>query len=182
MSNRIAIPDDRTAPAAARPLFDQLRAGLGRVPNLFATIGHSPGSLGGLLAWDAAVAGGKLSKREIEQLNLHVSELNGCSYCLSAHGFLGARVGLSAAELEDARIGRGADERENALLALARRVVRTGGGGAGTELERARAAGVSDAEIVDVLAVVALKTFTNAVAQVAQTEIDFPRAALLPAA
>jgi uncharacterized peroxidase-related enzyme len=163
------------------PILDQVKQELGMVPALFATIARSPGSLGGFLGWDAALAGGSLSAREIEQLNLHVSELNGCGYCLSAHGALGARVGLTAAEVADARRGVAASPRERALLALARRVLRTGGAGAGGELARAREAGVSDAEIVDVIAAVALKTFTNAVAIVAQTEIDFPRAADLPA-
>jgi len=40
---------------------------------------------------------------------------------------------------------------------------------------------VSDAAIINVSSVVALKTFTNAVAIVSQTEIDFPRGSRLPA-
>lgn len=180
MSNRIPVPTATDAPEAARPLFAELERALGMVPNLFATIGHSPGALAGLLSWDAALAKGPLRRREIEQLNLHVSELNGCSYCVSAHNALAARAGLGAVEIEAARRGMGTTERETALLALARRVVRTGGSGAGTELAAAREAGVSDAEIIDVLAIVAHKTFTNAVALVAQTAIDFPKAPRLP--
>ncbi|QRK12654.1 hypothetical protein JQX13_23045 [Archangium violaceum] len=65
-------------------------------------------------------------------------------------------------------------------LALARRVVRTGGHGAGGELVRAREAGLSDAEVVDVIAAVTLRSFTNAVAVVAQTELDWPKAPALP--
>ena len=181
MTARIAPTTTTTAPDATRPLLAQLQQGLGKVPNLFATIGHSPGALASLLAWDGALAQGALSRREIELLNLHVSELNGCAYCLSAHGALGAMQKIPAADLERARAGLGANPREDALLALARRVVRTGGAHAGGELARAREAGISDAAIVDTLALVALKTFTNAVALVAQTEVDFPRAPHLPA-
>jgi alkylhydroperoxidase family enzyme len=54
--------------------------------------------------------------------------------------------------------------------------------GAGTDLARAREAGLSDAELMEVLAHVSLKTFTNAVAILAQTEIDFPKQPRLPAA
>ena len=181
MTLRIQPPTRETAPEATRPILDQLQKGLGMVPNLFAAIGHSPGSLTSLLAWDAAVAKGSLSKREIELLNLHVSELNGCAYCISAHGALGARVGLSSSDIEAARDGRGASERESALLALARRVVRTGGAHTQTELARAREAGISDAELVDTIAIVALKTFTNAVALVGKVEVDFPKQPRLPA-
>jgi uncharacterized peroxidase-related enzyme len=152
------------------------------IPNLFATIGHAPATLQSVLSWDAALAKGALTRREIELLNLHVSELNGCGYCVSAHTFLGGRGGIAEADIANARAGRGANEREDALLAFARRVVRTGGSGAGAELVRLREARVSDAAIVDVLSIVALKAFTNAVAIVAQTEIDFPKAARLPGA
>jgi alkylhydroperoxidase family enzyme len=81
-----------------------------------------------------------------------------------------------------ARDGHGQNAREDALLGLVRRVVRTGGAGTGTELAALREAGVSDREVVEVLAHVALKAFTNAVALVAQTEIDFPKQPRLPSA
>lgn len=180
MSNRIPIPDETNAPAATRPLLAQLKQAIGMVPNVYATIGHSPGSLASVLAWGEAVGKGALSKREVEQLNLHISELNGCGYCVSAHSALGARVGLSQEDIEDSRSGRGTNERENAILAFARRVVRTGGSRAGTDLARLREAGVSDAEVIDILAVVALNAFRNAVNIVGETEIDFPKAPRLP--
>lgn len=180
MSARITPTTTDDAPELTKPVLQKIKSGLGMVPNLYATIGHSPGALQSVLGWDGAVKEGPLSGRDIELLNLHISELNGCGYCISAHTALGKREKLTDAEIEAARRGTGANERETALLAFARRIVRTGGAGAGSELATARAAGVSDAAIIDVLAIVALKTFTNAVAIVAQTEIDFPRAPHLP--
>jgi uncharacterized peroxidase-related enzyme len=177
--SRIQPTTETNAPDATKPILAQLKQGLGMVPNLFATIGHSPGSLAGVMGWDAAVGKGTLSKREIELLNLHISELNGCGYCVRAHNALGKMSGLNDNDIQSARDGVGANEREHALLAFARRVVRTGGARAGTEVARLREAGVKDAAIIDVLAIVALKTFTNAVAVVAQTDIDFPKAARL---
>jgi uncharacterized peroxidase-related enzyme len=181
MTPRIAPTTEATAPDAARSTLFNVRQVLGMLPNLYATVGHSPGALSSLLSWERALgASGHLSRREIEQLNLHVSELNGCGYCLAAHSALSLRAGLNAAEAAQARLGQGGSARENALLALARRVVRTGGSRAATEVALAREAGVSDAAIVDVLAAVALKTFTNAVASVAGTEVDFPKAERSP--
>lgn len=180
MSPRISATTPSNAPEATRPILASLKQAVGMIPNVYATIGHSPGSLKSVLGWGEALATGGLGKRELEQLNLHVSELNGCSYCVSAHGALGARAGLSAQELSLARNGLGANERENALLAFARRVVRTGGARAGTDLARLREAGVSDAEVIDLLAVVALNAFRNAVNIVADSDIDFPRAPRLP--
>lgn len=180
MTVRIHPITATNTPEATKPLLAQLKASLGMVPALYATIGHSPGTLQAYLAWGTAIGNGTLSKREIELLNIHVSELNGCGYCLSAHALVGAQVGLSASDIEAARAGTGTNAREEALLALARRVVRTGGAGAGAELARAREAGVTDAQVIDALGVVAIRSFTNAMAIVAQTELDFPKVARLP--
>jgi AhpD family alkylhydroperoxidase len=115
-------------------------------------------------------------------VNLFTSELNGCAYCVAAHGTLGKLAGMSPDDIEAARAGRGANAREQAILALIRRVVRTGGAGAGTDLARARESGLSDAEVIEVLAHLALKTFSNAVSLVGQVEIDFPKQPRLPEA
>lgn len=180
MSNRIKVTTEATAPDATKPILAQLRQAIGMVPNVYAVIGNSPGSLQSVLAWGDAIGKGGLSKREVEQLNLHISDLNGCSYCVSAHSALGARAGLGAEEVAAARSGAGTNARENALLAFARRVIRTGGSRAGTELVTLREAGVTDAEIIDLLALISLNVFRNAVNIVGQTEIDFPKAPRLP--
>ncbi len=179
MPRILPVTDDSASPAA-RPLLAALRQQLGGVPKLFATIAQSPEALGALLAATETLGKGTLSAREIELVNLYTSELNGCGYCVSAHTALGKRAGLAADELDRARVGDAASDRERAILALVRRVVRTGGGGAGTELAQAREAGITDGQLVEVLAHVALKAFTNAVALVAQVEIDFPKPARLP--
>lgn len=180
MTSRILPTTIETAPEASRHTLSHLEQSFGRIPDLYATIAHSPTSLDSYLSWDHALTHSSLSRREIEQLYLHVSELNGCGYCVAAHEALGKHLGLSNLDVERARLGVGSNPRENALLALARRVVRTGGAKAGGEIAQCREAEVGDATIIDVLAAVALKTFTNAVAIVAQTSIDFPKAPRSP--
>ncbi len=180
MSHRIAPVTLESAPDGARTALTGLKNALGFVPNIYATTAHSPAALGGYLSFSAALGKGSLSAREAELLSLHVSELNGCGYCLSAHGALSKRQDFTADDIDRARRGIGKNAREDALLALAGRIVRTGGRGAGAELERARAAGVTDAEVVEVIGHVASKAFTNALAIVAKTPIDFPEQPNLP--
>lgn len=129
-----------------------------------------------------SLAKSTLSPREQEQITLFVSDLNGCGYCLSAHTALAARTDLSQESILDARRGVGGSKREQAILDFVRRVVRTGGSGSQAELARAKEAGVSNGEIIDIIAFISGKHFTNAVAIVAGTEIDFPKAPILPEA
>jgi AhpD family alkylhydroperoxidase len=114
MPARVAPTTLETAPQASQPILAQLKQALGMVPNLYATVGHSAAALGALLAWDKAIAGANnLTKREIELVNLRVSELNGCGYCLAAHSAMGKMAGLSPDEVEQARRGQGKSAREN---------------------------------------------------------------------
>jgi uncharacterized peroxidase-related enzyme len=178
--SRLTIPTVQTAPSDSKPALEALQKSFGALPNLFATIGNSSAALNGYLAFTDHLGRGALTGREIELINLHVSELNGCAYCVSAHGTLAKRFELSAHDIEQARLGLGKTERENAMFALARRVTRTGGAQAGTELERAKTAGLTDAHIVEIIAHVASKLFTNALAIVGQTPLDLPAQPNLP--
>lgn len=180
MSNRIAPTTEANAPEATRPLLGELKKALGMIPNVYAAAGHSSGALANVLGWNASLGKNGLSKKEIEAISLHVSELNGCSYCISAHTVLGGMAGLNADQISAARNGGGSTPRENALLSFARRVVRTGGSRSGTDLMALREAKISDAEVIDALGVIALTQFRNAVALVSDTEIDFPKAPRLP--
>jgi alkylhydroperoxidase family enzyme len=49
------------------------------------------------------------------------------------------------------------------------------------EFEAARAAGLSDAEIVEAIAIVALNIFTNVLGKATRVEIDFPKVELMDA-
>ena len=59
-------------------------------------------------------------------------------------------------------------------MSLAAKVVRERGHVTEADLEAVRAAGFTDAQIVEIVAVVAENCFTNLLNEVAKTDIDFP--------
>jgi len=69
------------------------------------------------------------------------------------------------------------DPKEQAILDLAMAIARTRGADAGPQLMAARKAGLSDAELVEVVAAVAQNVLTNYLNVVAGTEVDFPKVA-----
>lgn len=163
-------------------LFSAVKAKLGVVPNLMRTLGHSPAALEGYLNLNGALATGVLPARVREQLALAVGQANACDYCLAAHSLLGKGAGLTPDAIVHARQARAADEKVDALLRLATAVVEQRGLVSDDTVDSARAAGASDAEILETVAHVALNILTNYVNHVAQTDVDFPRAAPLPVA
>jgi len=171
--SRIAAIDPATATAPVKPLLDGVQKGLGAVPNLFRVAAQSPAALEAMTSFFGAVARGTFDARTREAIALAVSEEDQCDYCLSAHTALGKQARLDERALADARLGKSEDGHRAALLALALATVQRRGrvGGA---LDQARRAGVSDGEIVELVANVALTIFTNYLNELAGTDIDFP--------
>lgn len=165
------------APEAARPLLEAVNKQLGVVPNLFRIVANSPAALEGYLGLNGALGKGKLSLAVREGIALAVAEANGCGYCLAAHTYLGTNLAkLSAAEIAMNRLGRASDAKANAAIAFALGIAKTRGKVSDAEVAAVRAAGWSDAELVEIVAHVALNTLTNYVNEVLGTEIDFPEA------
>ena len=96
---RIAPLDPATATGKTKQLFDGVQTKLGLLRNFFRVLGNSPAALEGYLNFSGALAGGALNARVREQIALAVAEGNLCSYCLSAHTFIGGKVGLSEKDI-----------------------------------------------------------------------------------
>lgn len=163
-----------SADAKSQPIFAALNAKLGFVPNMARVLANSPAALDGYAKLSGALASGSLNAKVREQLALAIAEANLCGYCLSAHSAIGAKVGLTTAEVLAARQGGVSDPKSAALVELARTVVLQKGDVSDATLAQARTAGVSDGEIVEVVAHVALNLLTNYVNHIARTPIDFP--------
>jgi uncharacterized peroxidase-related enzyme len=166
--------DPAQATGQTKKLFDGLQQKLGMVPNLARLLANSPTSLKAYLGWGATLSEGVLPAPLREQIAIAVANTNGCDYCLSAHTVLGSLTGLTPDQLEAAQRGDAADPRSAAALAFAIKLVEKRGHLAAEEVEKLRAAGLSDGEIVEIIAVVAVNLFTNYFNHIAGTEIDFP--------
>jgi uncharacterized peroxidase-related enzyme len=171
---RIAIPTRETAPAASQPLLDAVNKQLGVVPNLFRLVALSPAALQGYLALNGALSKA-LDVKTRERIALTVAQVNGCDYCLSAHTYLALNLArLDNAEVALNRKGASSDPKADAAVRFAAKVAQARGKVADADLAAVRAAGYSDAQVVEIVAIVAENVFTNFVNNVAQTDIDFP--------
>jgi AhpD family alkylhydroperoxidase len=124
MMNRITQLDPVYATGITKQLFEAVQTKLGVVPNLFRVLGVSPAALQGYLHFNDALAGGALNSKVREQIALVVAEGNMCTYCLSAHTFIGGKVGLTEKDIAEARHAKAASQKTDAILKLARRTVR----------------------------------------------------------
>ena len=181
---RIATPATiADAPPASQPLLEAVKKQLDVVPNLFRVIANSPAALDGYPGLSAALGKGTLPAATRERIALAVAEINGCTYCLSAHSYLGKNLAkLDDAEIAANRSGTSNDTKADAAVRFAAKVVTERGHVASSDLDAVRAAGYGDAEILEIVLHVALNTLTNYVNEVAGTDIDFPVVAARQAA
>lgn len=166
--------DSATGPA--REMFDAVKSKLGGVPNMFRAMANSPAVLKAYLSFSGAVGESSLSPKLREQIALAVATVNHCDYCAAAHTVLGKKAGLGEDETIANRQGRAADPKAEAALHFARAIAERRGRVSDAELSAVRAAGYNDAQLAEIVATVALNVFTNYFNNVAQPEIDFPRA------
>ena len=173
-SSRIPALDPATATGKAKDLLSAVQARFGATPNLFKVAANAPAALEGLVSLSGALGSGALPAKTRESLAIAVAEVNGCDYCLSAHTLIGKGAGLSDADITLARAGPPADRKAEAPNAIAPPVVAPRGQVSDADLSAARAAGLDDGALVEVVAHVAVNIFTNYLNNVAGTEIDFP--------
>ncbi|SOE87261.1 uncharacterized peroxidase-related enzyme [Burkholderia sp. YR290] len=173
---RISTPTTITqAPAASQGLLEAVDARLGVVPNAFRLISNNPAALAGCLSLMDALGNGDLSAKMRERIALAVAEFNGCDYCLSAHVYFARNVArLDDTEITANRNGGSNDPTAAAAVLFAKRVVDARGHVSDADLGAVRAAGFSEAAVIEIVLNVAFNIWTNYVNTVADTVIDFP--------
>jgi uncharacterized peroxidase-related enzyme len=177
--SRLSVPSLESATGATAEIYGQIKKAIGNVPNTFAAIGaHGPAALKAVLAADAVLASGSLSKRDQETIKLVISGVAGCGYCVAAHSLLGKLAGLKPEELKNIRDGKPTgDVKRDALVRFVRRLATTSGTVSDADFAAIKDAGYSDAQLVDISLACATTVFTNVFNNINNTDIDFPAVA-----
>lgn len=177
--NQVNVPTRAEVDGQAQAVFDQLEKGLGRVPNLFALIGHSGNALASFMTFSGAQAKGAFNAKEREAIYLAVSQANGCDYCLAAHTAIGKLSGFTEEDTLKLRAGTIENEKLRVLTQLATAIVANAGKADPALVDAFYGLGYSHAALIDLVALVADKTFTNYVARLTNVPVDFPAAPAL---
>jgi uncharacterized peroxidase-related enzyme len=173
--SRLPLIQPEAASGKSADLLAAVQKALGVTPNMTKVMANSPAVLKAYLEFSTALNGGILPASLRERIAILIAQENGCDYCLSAHTYVGTNLaGLDQAEATRARTAQSGDAKAEAVLRFATAVLRSRGGVDDTDLKEAREAGLSDGEITEVIAHVALNVFTNFINKTADTDIDWP--------
>lgn len=177
----LSLPTQAQLKPASRQILDEVSAKLGMVPNLYSYIARSPNALKSYLDFQQAQARGTFKAREREAVFLAVSEANGCEYCRAAHTALAKMNGFTEEETLQLRAGNHADRRLRALTRLASAITTQRGRVDTALIKEFFVAGYDETALVDLVTLVADKTLSNYLHNMAGFQVDFPAAQPLEA-
>jgi len=163
----------------SRLMFEAIEKTIGRLPNIYAVIGNSANALSSYLTFTEAQKTGTFNSKEREAIALAVSEENGCIYCQAAHTAIAKMNGFSEEETLQLRAGTHYDKKYSILTNLAKSIIVNRGKADEFLLNEFYEIGYDEKALVDLIALVIDKTFTNYIARLAKPEIDFPKAQIL---
>lgn len=159
-------------------IFDNLQKGLGFVPNLYATYAYSDTALGDYLALQNRKSSLKAKEREI--VNLVVSQVNECAYCLAAHTALGKMNGFSDNQILELRTGEASfDPKFDALAKFVKDITINRSKPSAAALDNLLAAGYTNENLVDIIVVIGDKIISNFIHGATEVPVDFPAAPAL---
>jgi len=177
---RFNVPTREEVAPANQAWFDTLKKGLGMVPNLYATLAYSGTALGNYLTFQGAKSSVTGKAREV--VNLVVSEVNGCEYCLAAHTLVGKNLGFTDAQVLEIRGGAASfDHKLDALARLVKNIAIKRGHADEAVVDAFFAAGWTKENLVDTIVIIGDKTVTNFLHSVTRVPLDFPAAPKLAA-
>ncbi|MEJ2335887.1 MAG: peroxidase-related enzyme [Gemmatimonadales bacterium] len=158
-----------------RRIYDRVRGAEGQIDNILRLHSLRPHTLESHLAlYKSALhhTGNRLPTWLLEAIGTYVSLLNGCEYCLDHH-FAGLRRLLADAEragamrtaMETGDLTTAFDDREVEILRYAERLTQDPATTTENDIERLRAVGLGDGEILEVNQVTSYFAYANRTVQ-----------------
>lgn len=171
--NTFNVPTRGEVSENNQAIFDNLNKALGFVPNLYATYAHSDTALENYLNF--ANAKTSLTAKEKEAVNLAVSQVNDCIYCLSAHTAIAKMNGFTDEQILELRAGYSSvSNKLDALARLAKNVTENRGKTDSAVLENFLNVGYTQGQVIDTISLVGDKTISNYIHSTTKVPVDFP--------
>jgi uncharacterized peroxidase-related enzyme len=156
-----------------KAIFDHMQGAFGMVPNLYATFAMNDTALGDYLTLQNRKS--TLTNKEREVINLVVSQVNECAYCVPAHTAVAKMNGFTDEEILEIRAAEVTfNEKFAALATFVQETTINRGRPSSSALDSFYAAGYNDANLVDVMIVIGDKIISNYLHNITNIPVDWP--------
>lgn len=168
-----AVHTLETAPQASKSLLETSQKDWGFIPTLHAVLAESAPTLEGYQRLFKLSAQSSMSPAELQLVYLAVSVFHECEYCVAGHTYLARLAKLDEDVVQAVRDGKPiADPRLQILREFTEAVVRQRGFVGDAAVEQFTSAGFTQANVLEVVLVIATKTISNYVNHIAYTPLE----------
>ena len=145
----------------------------GRVPNFHRVLAQSPAVVTAFEAMRRTLQRTKLRAAEREIISLEVSRRNDCEYCLAAHTKFLRMMKTPEDQIEAAVSGKPmADPRHALIQRASQRLIDSQGRISDQELQEFQEAGLSNGELIEIVAIIGWYTQATITNNLAHTAVD----------
>jgi uncharacterized peroxidase-related enzyme len=165
----------QNAAKGAQEVLETAQAKLGFIPNLYANMANSPGALATYFSgYNSFREHSGFSPAEQEVVFLTISKENGCEYCFAAHSMIADKMsGVPFQAVQAIRDGQIIDDAKLAALSVfVRAVLLSRGHPVDAEVKEFLQAGFEEAQILEIVLAIAVKTISNYTNHLFNTSID----------
>lgn len=167
------VPNKNEVSEKNREILNNVEEKLGFIPNLYATYAYSDNALKNYMNFNSAKT--SLSTKEKEVVNLVVSQVNECQYCISAHTKMAKNNGFTEGQILEIRSGQAPfDPKLNILAKLVKESVERRGKISKDTISDFINAGWTKENLVDTMLLIGDKTISNYLHNAIEFPIDFP--------
>jgi len=173
MENQFSLLNKEQLSLKNREVFEKMEKNFGKVPNLYNVIAYSEHALDAYIKLEETP--NSLTPKEVEAVNLVVSQVNQCLYCLSAHTIIARTTGITEEDSREIRLGKfPAEEKIDALVKLTEQITLNRGHVKDNALEKFFEVGYTKENLVDLILLIGDRTISNLLYAVTEVPIDFP--------
>jgi uncharacterized peroxidase-related enzyme len=170
---QISVPTREQVSPNNQAIFDNLKNAMGFVPNLYATYAHNETALGDYLTLQNRKT--TLTAIEREVINLVVSQVNDCKYCVPAHTAIAKMYKLTDEQiLEIRKVEIPNDKKLDALAKAVKEITISKGKPSAKIMNTFFEVGYDEANLVDVVMTIGDKIISNYFHGITQVPVDFP--------
>ena len=167
------VPTRDEVSPSNQAIFDHMQRAIGKVPNLYATFALNETALADYLALQNRKS--TLSAKEREIINLVVSQVNDCKYCVPAHTAVGKMHGFTDEQILEIRKAQiSFDSKFDALAKFVRETAINKGRPSENTADVLFEAGYTKANIVDIMMIIGDKIISNYLHNFTKIPVDWP--------
>lgn len=167
------VPSREQVSPGNQAIFDHMQSAFGMVPNLYATFALNETALADYLALQNRKS--TLSAKEREIINLVVSQVNDCKYCVPAHTAVSKMYGFTDGQILEIRKAQiSFDSKYDALAKFVKETAINHGRPSANTADGLFAAGYTKENVIDIMMIIGDKIISNYLHNFTQIPVDWP--------